>query len=84
MTFLDIIRDVAIKHNVTKDQILGYVRIGRVVRARQEAFARVRDDCKLSYPNIGRLFRRDHATIIHGIRRHRHRNSVNEAQKTTG
>jgi len=38
-------------------------------RARHVAMYLVRSYCRMSYPEIGRLFGRDHSTVLHAVRR---------------
>ena len=46
----------------------------RISHARQAAYAYIREQCPhLSFPQIGRLFNRDHASVIYGIRAHQAR-----------
>lgn len=74
-----IIRECAAKYNVTPKQILGKMQTVPVTIARHEAFYRVRNELSIggrpySYPLIGKLFnKRDHSTVIYGVRRHVHR-----------
>lgn len=77
MTIADIKAQVAAKHGVRIAELEGPGRWRSLAYARFEAFylARqvVRQDGKprWSYPTIGRYFGgRDHATVIHGVRRH--------------
>lgn len=63
-----IIAEVARHHGLTADDILGPSRKAHVIKARHEAIARVWQACpKLSYPHIGRIFNRDHTTIMNVI-----------------
>lgn len=75
MTFpgspMEVIDRVARKHGVSKSEILGRERTARISAVRHEAYAAVRDSTGMSYPAIGRIFRRDHTTILHGIRKHK-------------
>lgn len=41
----------------------------RVFRARQVAMAALYEACEVSYSELGRLFDRDHTTVIHGVAR---------------
>lgn len=66
----DLIRAVAMKHALTVADIKGPSRAMNIVDARQEAMAMVyktRPD--LSLPQIGRIFDRDHTTILHALRK---------------
>lgn len=69
----DVAREVALKHNVRLEDMLGPTRSKSLVRARHEAFFRcryeiTRNGIPVSYPEIGRLFHRDHTTVLYGIR----------------
>lgn len=68
---LAIIGDVAAAHGVHVDHILGPWRTGGIVRARHEAMARIREELRLSYWQIGHIFNRCHDVVIRGIRRHK-------------
>lgn len=73
-TARDIIAEVASRHGMLARDILGVHRSKPVVLARQEAMWRVhRDRPEISFPQLGRLFDRDHSTVIHGIRSHEER-----------
>jgi len=64
----DIIETVAARHGVTVAEILGTRRTKPIVNARHAAIVQV---CKLrstlSLPQIGRIFHRDHTTIMHAV-----------------
>jgi hypothetical protein len=69
----DVAREVALKHNVRLEDMLGPMRSKSLVKARHEAFFRCRSEVTrnnfpVSYPEIGRLFHRDHTTVLYGIR----------------
>lgn len=68
-----IILDVARKHGLTVGEVLSDQRSQRVVRPRQEAMWRASKETLLSLPAIGRAFKKDHTTVMHGIRRHERR-----------
>lgn len=59
----------ASKYGVTLEQIHGEARFAHVARARHEAMYLIRAKFKWSYPVIGRLFNRDHTTVISAVRR---------------
>ena len=66
----ELIARVAWWHGVTYADIVGRSRVAHIVTARQDAMAAVRHQFpKLSLPGIARHFRRDHTTIIHGLRK---------------
>ncbi len=54
---------------ITKDEFMGYGRHVEWVDARMEAVVRLRKEMRLSTTTIGRMIRRDHATVINLIRR---------------
>lgn len=60
---------VALKHGLTRHDILGRVKTTHICRARHEAYYHFRRK-GWSYPEIGRLFGRDHSTIIYGVEKH--------------
>lgn len=67
---LAIVESVAAKHNVSVREILSPERTQRVVRARDEAIAEVVEARPhWSYPTVGRLFGRDHTTVIHSLQK---------------
>jgi chromosomal replication initiation ATPase DnaA len=68
-----IVARVARRHRVDPSDLMSDDRTCVMTYARQEAYARVRDDLGWSYPRIGRFFGRNHATVMFGIKRHRAR-----------
>lgn len=65
-----IICDVAIEHGVRVDDILGVTRNAKITKARHAAIYRARQERPdMSLPQIGRVFRRDHTSILHAIRK---------------
>jgi chromosomal replication initiation ATPase DnaA len=62
-------REICAKHGVTLADVKGCRRFRSFVLARREVWAYLREECHLSYPVIGRLTRKDHSTIIAGLRR---------------
>ena len=63
-----IIRQVASKHGVPEKLITGYNREAHIVAARFEAW-RIARKLGWSLPRIGREFKRDHTTIMNGLRK---------------
>jgi chromosomal replication initiator protein len=61
--------EVAAERDVTMDELLGPCRLRCIAWARQDAMLRIRRELNLSLPQIGRIFKRDHTTVMHGIRR---------------
>ena len=70
MTPLDrIIAEVAMATGVKRSEIMGGSRVRHIVSARHLAMWRARNETDMSLPAIGRVFRRDHTSILHAIRR---------------
>lgn len=75
-----IAEEVANKYGITVFALLGKrgkraKQASIATRARHETMYRLRHEMKIagappSYPQIGRWLNRDHATVIHGIRKH--------------
>lgn len=63
-----IIAAVAAETGIAIDALKGEQRVARIAGARQLAIWRVADETELSLSEIGRLFHRDHTTILHAIR----------------
>jgi chromosomal replication initiator protein len=62
-----IIAQVAKDHGLTADELTGPSRKKVVVEARWTAMRTIRAETKLSTPQIGRLFHRDHTTVLHAL-----------------
>lgn len=69
----DVAEEAAREYGVDLGQIRSRARSRAVVRARQEAMRRIRDEMGRTYPEIGQWFGLDHTTVIHGVRRARER-----------
>jgi chromosomal replication initiation ATPase DnaA len=85
-TIAQIAADVALKHDVTVDDLIGPARTRWISHARQElmwfAYEERRADGTRVYslPSIGKyLGGRDHTTVLHGILAHERRVKVNVA-----
>lgn len=67
----DIASAVAKKHGISLIQLRGHSRAHYICMARFEAWWLCREFLACSLPQLGYFFgRRDHTTILHGIRRH--------------
>ena len=55
------------KYNVSKEDIKGKSRVKAVTWARQVAMYLIREITSLSYPTIGEMLNKDHATVMHSI-----------------
>lgn len=77
-----VIEAVAAKHGVTMSDMLGRCVNRKAAWARQEAYVEIRARRPhLSLPSVGRLFGRDHSTVLHGIRRFQARASETGCSK---
>ena len=64
------IAEIAERHEVSLADVLGPSRFQHVVRARFAAIRAVRQRYpEMSLPQLGRLFNRDHTTILHALRK---------------
>lgn len=63
-----IIQEVARKHGVLTEDILSRSKSRSFVLARHEAMIRARRETQCSYPELGRIFRRDSSSIVHACR----------------
>jgi chromosomal replication initiation ATPase DnaA len=64
----DIIVTISELTGIPKRQLIGPARFKKIARARFLAFYFIRTMTKRSLPSIGRIFHRDHTTILHGLR----------------
>jgi chromosomal replication initiation ATPase DnaA len=65
-----IVEEVAAKYGVTASAILSGSRARLLIPPRHEAMYRCVAETTLSLPAIGRIFKRDHTSIGHGVMRH--------------
>lgn len=68
-----IVIEVATKHGFTVNEMVSHRRARPLVIARHEAMWRCFKETPCSLPQIGRLFDRDHTTVLHAIRKHEQR-----------
>jgi len=61
--------EVAVKHEITVEEMAGPKRQPRQIHPRHEAMFKMRK-VGYSYSEIGRFFGRDHTTVMHGVRAH--------------
>ena len=78
--YLDVIRHVADHHGVPFKAIMARDRTPPVAAARQDAYRALVDAYGLPKAQVGRIFQRDHTTVLHGIRQARQR--LQSAQMT--
>lgn len=67
--YVKILHDVATRHDMTPNDIIGKCRSPHFVEARQEAFYLLRL-AGYSMLQIGRFCNRDHTTVLHGANKH--------------
>jgi hypothetical protein len=69
-----IVREVSLKHGVSREAMESETRATPAVMARQEAFYRLRHETSWGFARIGRfLGDRDHTTVMHAIKRHQYK-----------
>lgn len=66
----DIARDVCKKHSITLSTLKSDRRDGEIVPIRHEFMYRASTEVAASLTRIGKFVRRDHTTVLHGIRKH--------------
>lgn len=67
----ELIREIAAKHNVSTEHLIGHCRRAGVAWARFEIMWQARHGLGMSYKLIGRVLGgRDHTTIMHGVNRY--------------
>lgn len=67
--YVHVLHDVATRHGVEVQDIVGRSRARRLVAARQEAFYLMKEH-GYSLSQIGRFCNRDHTTVMHGVEKH--------------
>lgn len=71
-TWVQILNEVAIKHNIDAERIAGSRGTPDVILARQEAFWRM-SRAGMSFSEIGRKMNRDPSTVLYGVEQHQDR-----------
>lgn len=71
----ELLDDVCRHRAVTRHEVCGRTRTKAVARARHELWWRLRHqpEACFSFEEIGRIFCRHHATVLHGVRAHQRR-----------
>ena len=64
----DIIAEVADEFKVFPSDIIAHKKKPKYVSARHKAMWRARQETDASYLKLARIFKRDHTTVIHGVR----------------
>ena len=65
-----IIDEVITQHRVFIGDLLGATRTFDVTHPRYQAIALIKERTEMSLPKIGKIFGRDHTTIVHALDRH--------------
>ena len=78
MTMLDIARDFEVKRNIDLEVIKSRERLHKIAVLRQELMwilreVKINGRPRYTYPQIAKFLRRDHTTVIHGVRAHEQR-----------
>lgn len=68
MFIRDIIAEVADEFQLFPSDIVSHKRRSKIVKARHKAMWRARQETNASYLKLARIFKRDHTTVIHGVR----------------
>jgi chromosomal replication initiation ATPase DnaA len=69
-TLADIATEVCLKYEISLTKLRCPRRDPHLVNARAEFYWRARNETNKSLPQIGRFARRDHSTVLNGIRRY--------------
>jgi chromosomal replication initiation ATPase DnaA len=64
----DIIAEVADEYLIFPSDIIAHKNKPKYSRARHKAMWRARNETNASYLKLARIFKRDHTTVIHGVR----------------
>jgi len=72
---IELLDEVCRHRAVTRDEVCGRTRTKAVACARHELWWRLRHhpETSFSFEEIGRIFLRHHATVLHGVRAHQRR-----------
>ena len=78
MTMRDIARDFEATRNVDLKVIMSRKQLHKIAVLRQELMwilreVKINGRPRYSYPQIAKFLRRDHTTVIHGVRAHEQR-----------
>lgn len=63
-----LLEEIAAEYRLTRDFLLGRSKRRDIVEARFVAMAAIRDQLRLSYPDVGAIFNKDHGSVMHGCR----------------
>lgn len=66
---MEVIARIAVAHGVTVAEIMGPSHARKLARARWEAMAAIKAEFGDGPAALGRLFNRDHSSVLHGLRK---------------
>ena len=75
-TLTDILREVAIAHGVSESDMRSHRRLRGIVDARFEYFYRAVQETARSFPEIGRMIKKDHSSVYNGCRKYAAANNL--------
>ena len=64
-----VVREVADEMAITPGDIMGVSRYADIVWARQIAMWRISNELNMPAAQIGRIFQKDHTTVLHALKR---------------
>lgn len=67
----EIVNEVAERRNIATHELLGKNRARPVSYARWELWTILRDELGMTWVDIGKKFKRDHSSVVHGVTRWR-------------
>lgn len=78
MTMTDIARDFQAERNVDLKVIMSRERLHKIAVLRQELMwilrqVKIDGRPRYTYPQIAKFLRRDHSTVVHGVKAHENR-----------
>ena len=78
MTMTDIARDFEVKRNIDIEIIMSRERLHKIAVLRQELMwtlrqVKINGRPRYTYPQIAKFLRRDHTTVVHGVKAHEQR-----------
>ncbi|KKN54890.1 hypothetical protein LCGC14_0587830 [marine sediment metagenome] len=81
----EIIDEVAHRHGILPGDLIGMRRFPRLVRPRQEAVVRLRDELDMTWKAVGLILGgRDHSTMIYSYRRARGETALEVKRRKNG
>jgi hypothetical protein len=81
---LALVKRIASAHDVTLDEMLGTSHVAGHVHARHALWAALYARGHWSYPRLGKLFGRDHSTVLAGVVAHCERQGIQPPRAKKG